>query len=231
MKDTLTSLLLGLLYIIGIGDYGIGVVHSFNKHGIGDGIIGMVAFPWAMYRGVEYWWHDDYADVDWDKRLKTDMLNSVYFINEGNNSEANQFQLNEDIEKFSSKIKDYPSEKKQFLIDGTRKYIQYSQSMAKDMMNSFNKYFTTENFDIVFSAKTKALEKDLTDYKLQEDIAIAKKGIEEINNQMKENISKDTVDVDFEKMKSDYESSFKLLLEKQEFDFKRIFKALFDEEL
>ena len=62
MKDIITSILTFVLYISLFADYGLGIYHSFKKHGVADGLIGTVAFPWAMYRGVEYWWHDDYGD-------------------------------------------------------------------------------------------------------------------------------------------------------------------------
>jgi hypothetical protein len=45
MKESITSILTALIYIASFGDYGIGVVHSFKKHGIADGLIGTVLFP------------------------------------------------------------------------------------------------------------------------------------------------------------------------------------------
>jgi hypothetical protein len=54
MKELVTSILTILIYISSILNYGLGLVHSFKKHGIADGIIGAIAFPWAIYRGAEF---------------------------------------------------------------------------------------------------------------------------------------------------------------------------------
>ena len=230
MKDIITSILTFVLQISFIADYGLGIYHSFKKHGVADGLIGTVIFPWAMYRGVEFWWHDDYGKVNWDKRLTNDMQTCVYFIALVNDKTADKYQINENLEKFSEKIKDYPADKRQYLLDGTKKYIQYSNSLTNDFLASLNDYKKNGNFNLTTSDATKKLENDLSNFKLKEDIAVSKKGIEELNKQMQDNLPSDTSYIDYDKIR-DMETSMNLAMELQQKEFKRIFKSLFNEEL
>ena len=230
MKEAITSILTFLLYISLFADYGLGVVHSFKKHGVADGLIGTALFPWAMYRGVEFWWHDDYGNVNWDKRLSNDMQTCVYFIALVNNKSADKYQINENLEKFSEKIKDYPSDKRQYLLDGTKKYILYSNSLNSDFLTSLNDYKNNGNFNLITSDATKKLETELSNFKLKEDIEVSLKGIEELNKQIQDNFPSDTTLIDYEKIK-DMETTMNLTMEIQQKEFRRIFKSLFNEEL
>jgi hypothetical protein len=230
MKDLFTSILTFVIYISLFADYGLGLVHSFKKHGAADGLIGAVLFPWAMYRGVEYWWHDDYGNVNWDKRLSNDMQTCVYFIALVNDKSADKYQINENLEKFSVKIKDYPADKRQYLLDGTKKYILYSKSLTNDFLASLNEYKKNANFNLVTSEATNKLETELSDFKLKEDIKLFKKGIEELNKQMQDNLPSDIAFIDYDKIK-DIETSVNFSMELQQKEFRRIFKSLFDEEL
>jgi len=230
MKDAITSILTFLLYISLFADYGLGVVHSFKKHGVADGLIGTVLFPWAMYRGVEFWWHDDYGNVNWDKRLSNDMQTCIYFIAVVNDKSADKYQINENLEKFSEKINDYPSDKRQYLLDGTKKYIQYSNSLSSDFLNSLNDYKKNGDFNLLASDATKKLETELSNFKLKEDMEVSKKGIKELNKQMQENLPSDTALIDYDKIK-DMETTMNLTMELQQKEFRRIFKSLFNEEL
>ncbi len=230
MKHSISSIFIILIYIIGFCVYGLGVFHSFKKHDLNDAMIGTVAFPWAMYRGVEFFWHDDFSDVNWKKRLPNDMRTCVYFLNQGIINNSNQYQFNEDLEKFSSKIKDYPNDKKKFLTDGSRKYIHYIQSLTNDVISSFNKYFLTSNFEITFSKNTIELEKQLSKYNLKEDVQLTKRAYLELDKQLKERFPSDTTGVNLKQLKEYYDSNIKLSLEKRNSFFKLTFRNLFEAE-
>ncbi len=145
MKELVTSILTILIYISSILNYGLGLVHSFKKHGIADGIIGAIAFPWAIYRGAEFWWHDDFGDVVWEKRLPNDIHTCAYYISGIGASNSEKIKIYEDIEKFSEKINKYPDEKRKFLSTGTRKLILYSNSLGTDFLMSLNNYKNSGN--------------------------------------------------------------------------------------
>jgi hypothetical protein len=230
MKDIFTSIFAFILYISSIGAYGLGIFHSFKKHGIKDGLIGAVLFPYAMYRGVEFWWHDDYSNVNWDKRLTNDMQSCVYFVSSVNDNTVDKYQLNENLEKFSEKINDYPADKRQYLLNGTKKYILYSNSLYSDFLTSFNDYKKNGNFNWSISVKTKKLEIELANFKLKDDIDLTKKGIEEICKRMTNKLPSDTSSIDFYKIK-DIETAMNLYIEFQQKELRKIFKSLFNEEL
>jgi hypothetical protein len=230
MKNTIASILFGIFYISLFADYGLGVVHSFKKHGVADGLIGVLIFPWSMYRGVEYWWHDDNNNINWEKRLTNDMQTCIYFVALVNDKSADKYQLNENLEKFSEKIKDYPTDKRQYILDGTKKYILYSQSITNDFLNSLNNYKKNGNFNLTTSNKTIKLETELSNYKLKEDIEISKKSIIELNKQMQDNMPNDIASIDYNKIK-DIETEINLSMELQQKEYRRIFKSIFNEEL
>lgn len=230
MKNIITSILTFLIAISLFADYGIGVVHSFKKHGVADGFFGTVLFPWAMYRGVEFWWHDDFENVNWDKRLSNDIQTCIYFIAITNDKSADKFQINENIEKFSEKIKDYPKDKRQYLIDGTKNYILYSYSLTNDFLNSLSEYKKNGNFNLTSSDESIKLETELLNFKLDEDIKLCKKGIVELNNQMKENLPSDKTLIDHERIK-DIETTMNIEMEIRIKEIRRIYKSLFNEEL
>jgi len=230
MKDIISSILTFVIYISLIGDYGLGLYHSFNKHGVGDGILGAIVFPFAMYRGIEFWWHDDYGNVNWDKRLTSDLQTCVYFITSVGDKTSDKYKINENLEKFSEKIKKYPADKRQYLLDGTKKYILYYNSLGNDFWTTLNEYKKNGNFNLTTSDATKKLVNDLSNFNLKEEIAVSKNGIEEVNKQMQNNLPSDTSSIDYDKIK-DMETSMKLVMELEQKEYKRIFKSLFNEEL
>jgi len=230
MKNTFTSILIILLNISLFGTYCLGIVHSFKKHGIAEGAIGTILFPWAMYRGLEFWWHDDYGDVNWDKRLPNDMQTCFYFLNAAIDKNVDKYQLNENLEKFSKKIKNYPPDKKQYLMDGTEKYIKYNSSLYNDFLNSLKIYKKNGSYNLTRSDTTIKLETEISKLNLNEDIEIFKKSFMELNRQMRNNLPRDTSQIDYDKI-DEFETGLKYELELQQIEFKRIYNSLFDKEL
>jgi len=223
MKNIIKSSLAFVIYFSLFADYGLGIYHSFKKHGVSDGLIGAVLFPWAMYRGVEYWWHDDYRNVNWDKRLTNDLQTCVYFISLVNDKKADKYQMNEDLEKFSEKIKDYPADKRKYLIVGTKTCIQLNNSFNSDLLVSLNDYKKNGNFNLITSDATKKLETDLSNFELEDDLGSIKKSTVELNKLIQENVTYEDI--------NEMETAMKLTLEHQQKEFSRIYKSLFDEEL
>jgi len=226
-KDFLGATLTVLMYVFFIYGEIFGIVHSVRKHSTGDIIASIAIPPWAWWRSVEMWWHNDYAKVDWDKRLTNDMQNCVYFMNQGISTEVNKYELNNNIEEFSNQIKKYPKDKLLFLKNGTKNYIEYANSTSNDFLNSLNKYAETGSFDWIQSEKSIQLEKTLADFKLGEDIQHFKKVMDETIKQLKVNLPSQ---VDIEKIEN-IKNAQKLNMESQQKECRRTFKNLFDEEL
>jgi len=107
-----------------------GCIHSNSKHK--DDSWAMSQSPLAIYRGAEFFWHDDFADVDWSKRLKNDVETVCYFIEmSAENVKVDEMKM--EVENFSKKISKYPKDKIFVLKNAGRKFINYFDYMASDM--------------------------------------------------------------------------------------------------
>jgi hypothetical protein len=231
MKEKIISTLTVCLYLILIADYGVGFIHSFKKHGTADGIIGTILFPWAMYRGVESFFHNDYSGVDWDKRLDTDMKNCIYFITEGTADETNVYKLNEDLDEFSAKISAYPKDKRQFLMDGCRKYITYLIGIIDEQGKHAEGYYRTGNYSFTKSPSTQKLELELVNtFKLKDNIDLINTAFDEQSKQLKEVGRNDLLEYEIAEYMAKFESGMNLFKTKYDRDAKKIFKGLFNEE-
>lgn len=130
MKSILTQGGFIFFYIIVLGAWINGCVHSFKKHN--DDPEWLQRSPIVIYRGIEYFWHDDFVDVDWNQRIKNDAGTVCYLIElsaETNDVDGVKMQ----IEEFSKKIKDYPKDKKDSLKFAGSSFITYINYMATDM--------------------------------------------------------------------------------------------------
>lgn len=230
LKEYFGGVLSIIFYILFFYGEIFGIIHSVKKHSTGDIIASIAIPPWAWWRSIEMVWHNDYANVDWDKRLTNDMQTCIYFINQANDTKVNKFEIIEDIEIFHNKIVKYPQDKLEFLKNGTRYFIEYSNSNSNDFINALNEYSKTGDFDWKASDKTKQLEKTLSNYKLIEDIKLAKKTLEITNNELKTNFSDDLEFIDHEKIE-EIKTRASITLEVQQKEYKRFFENLFDEEL
>lgn len=230
MKNKIVTFLTFILYLTLLTSYILGIYHSFKKHSVADGLIGTVIFPWAIYRGVEFWWHDDFSNVDWDKRLNNDLHTCIYFILMVSDNSANKYQLNENLEKFSEKIKNYPTDQKRYLLERTKLYIEYYNSINSDLLNSLKNYEFNGSFIFETSYETDKLENELSKLKFEEEIAVSKKHIEELNKLMQDYVSSDESNINYDKFK-DLETKLTLSMNLQQKEYKRIFKSLFNEEL
>lgn len=184
MKNTLATIggyLFGAVFLF---LWGKGCIHSENKHP--NDYDWQRYSPYAVYRGVESFYHKDkdkFADVDWDKRLTLDMRSIVYFLNEGSSKEGNIYEVNENIEEFSGKIKNYPIDKKTFLKKGTRRYIEYSTISTNEAISKMMNYYETGVYNPEFSDSAKVLERELENtYKLKEVVEAFHTGMTNVSN-------------------------------------------------
>jgi hypothetical protein len=119
-------------YLIGgtlLSLYFIGIWHSFSKHG---GEYGATIWmpPWTVYRGAEYFWHDDFSGVNWEKRLRSDKEVIVgYLAPDGEKG----YEVNREKEKFVNEITKYPPDKLNELKKTAKIYIAYSKSVYDDL--------------------------------------------------------------------------------------------------
>jgi hypothetical protein len=227
--EFISGLLVILVYIFMVYGEVFGIVHSVRKHSSGDVIASILIPPWAWYRSIEMFWHDDFRGVNWDKRLSNDMHVCAVFLIQADNGDVNQDQLNNDLESFSTKISKYPADKRQFLIDGARKFIELTISFENDVRNSIQDYKLTGGYELKKSDKTLKLEEEISKSKLKEEIELDNKMLVELNDLLKNKFSLDNGPLDPEYFDK-FNSSFKQHFEAQQREFKRIFKVVFNEE-
>lgn len=130
MKSTLTNSVVILFYVLLTSAWINGCFHSFKKHR--DDPQWLQQTPLVMYRGVEYFWHDDFADVDWNERIKNDAATVIALIDQSSQSQ-NIDDTKMQIENFSKKISAYPRDKIERLKIAGIRFIKYLEYMASDM--------------------------------------------------------------------------------------------------
>jgi len=225
MKEVLKSFVVIIFYLASFLDYGVGLIHSFKKHGIADGLIGAIAFPWAMYRGVEFWFHNDFSDVNWDKRLESDMKTCVYLFSQA--QMGNKIELNESIEKFSNKINEYPAEKKRFLVDGARLYLTYFDKISINIIASLDTYIKEGRFEIIQNSSVEKLENELTKYYIKEEVSSVKIGMEDLKKKIQLDFPLDS-NISDRKNIINLKNSIEFQLRNQKTDFRRVYKQIFN---
>ena len=103
---TITLLYLAMAWL----EFG-GIWHAADKHSTNDTLVAIFVPPYAWYRSIEFFWHDDFANVDWEKRLVGDMETCVYILDYSVSEQLEPMKLNDGIELFLDSIANYPPEK------------------------------------------------------------------------------------------------------------------------
>jgi len=230
MKDKLSDFLSISTYFIFIGLFLLGIFHSFHRHSASDGVIGIVFFPWGMYRGLEFWWHDDHADVVWEKRLPSDMQTCIYFLSEATTEGANKFELNNNLEEFSNRVSKYPKDKREYLIKGVRKYIEFSNSVQTDLKTSLEEYLEGEKFQWITSSKTEKLEVELREYYLYKDIELLNRAFDEFKDRFVQDLAEMNDEIEKQRIEA-MNTNYGLLKDLQQKEYLRTFENIFNEEL
>ena len=169
MKYFFISLIEPLFYIVVVLLYALGIYHSATKHNTGDVALSVVAFPFGIYRGAEFFWHDDFKDVNWDQRLKGDLQVSYDILSHSLDTDIDVMKFNEYIEKFSSKVNKYPEAKRKELINSARLVCDFYKSSSNDMVEYIID-LKSDSSKITWSDKTKLLGNSLRDKGLDSEV-------------------------------------------------------------
>ncbi len=157
----LSGALIGFLFLFGTI---FGAYHGFKKHDTGTGFMATFMPPYAWYLAAEgLFWHDDFAHVDWDIRIKNDTRSAMYLIAASTSiDESNLLQYQEALEAFTVHIKDYPADKKKRIEDAAATFIKYSVSAMNDMSGALDQAVRQGTKPIFAkSAQTKTIEAEL----------------------------------------------------------------------
>jgi|FLOH01.1.fsa_nt_gi hypothetical protein len=212
-ENTLTTII-GLALIW--GEFG-GLFHSYKKHSTSDVFLSFFIPPVSWYRSVEFFWHDDYANVDWDEKINNDIGICIYFFNGYIGENPDIFTLNTQIEAFGQKISDYPDDKYELLKQASKVYMEYLPIFFDDFINSLRESSKIGIFKFNTSKEAIRLEKELirlgyTDIDQYKDSMLMLTDIEGLNDEeiqkMKETF--EIIQLHYDKIFSNtYKSLFK----------------------
>lgn len=212
--EKLKSYLKASPYIIFLGLTIFGYWHVNKKHS--DRTINLCEwiFPIASYYGLEYFWHDDFAGVDWNERHERDMKMISYFFTRYEKDSA-KFQLTKDIQDFSNEIKSYPPEELIYLKSGAKELMLMTTHLTYDMINFSENYLKGETSDFIFSDLTNDhLTKLKTKYHIYtgDEMNTSKLNIQMQNSLRKMNPTSENLEIlkeNFESYLSDYKNAYK----------------------
>ena len=174
MLDRVSSFLGGVLGFALFAATFLGYYHAFDKHGTAHGMLSIAVPPYAWYRAVEWIWHDDFAGVDWNKRIQNDARTTILLMSAAVASDASKAdELASAIETFTAKLAQYPDDKTQRIKAIVFTYLAYEDATLVDSTSEFDRELNGEGDGIIevrLSAKTLALESQLRQYTALEDI-------------------------------------------------------------
>lgn len=157
LKRIIISLKIWLPFLI-VALYILGTIHSHYKHAEDS------HNPFLMiYRGVEFFWHNNIDEADSVEQLKSDTQSLFDLLINAITHERNSNEQEKELDEFRNKIKVYPKDKILFLKRAGAFYVAYNSSLDSDLMMRVigDTMFYTPNF---LSARTKTLMDSITVY-------------------------------------------------------------------
>jgi hypothetical protein len=156
-----------------------GCVHSCKKHK--DDPIWLQDTPAVICRGVEFFWHDDFAGVDWNERIKDDIMIECRLIDYSTGiTNINDIQMQ--TEEFSKRISTYPSKWKQELKNGASAYIRWNLSLKNDVINYATDIINGLNKQFDFSESTNKIYDSTKNYYGVQTVSITSKSLDSTLN-------------------------------------------------
>jgi hypothetical protein len=144
-----------IIYILILSLTVYGYVHILKKHDTKTLILAIVIFPVADYYGIESFWHDDFAGVDWNKRLAEDFESAETLIMKIISNDSNNIvTLKEELKKLHEKVKDYPKDKKNELARLLKLYSSISTGMMKDFIVAGDSIYESKILNYHFELST-----------------------------------------------------------------------------
>lgn len=211
MKEILQTSMTMIYYFSLFAIYVLGIYHSYDKH---DDETYLILSPFALYRGVEIFFHSNLKD--WESELP----NVVYFLHNMNYDNPPDF--NKDFSEFKKRINDFSDEGINYLNLFATDLLNYRIGWLDDFEASVNNLNWGEKYNFVISEKTKKFRNKLNDYELEEHFNLEDKSMIELSNYINENLDK----TDYERLeniKLDVHLSIKTQKEVYNFAYKRIF--------
>lgn len=118
--------------------------------------------------------------IDWDERIETDIDISSQIFAYAGWEELYDAEVLDYISSFSDRINLYPEDKLNKLKDVCNLLINYNNSLNKDWMSSIEEYQKSGKYKFVESQKTKALEEQMIEFKLKDEVNSFRSGLDEV---------------------------------------------------
>lgn len=205
-----------------------GLYHSASKHSLRDAFLSFVIPPYSWYRSIEFFWHDDFAGVDWPKRLRNDVKICIYFLNKASSNDVNANERTMEIENFSARIAKYPNERKEHLKEVARVYIRFMLSLMDDFQTALDTYSITGRFYFKIGEQSSKYEAALVKLGLEKEIKLSMQATDMLIKQMEEQIN-ESKDNDFTSYGKKFGEMFSLVIMKTKGDLASCYQDLFDE--
>jgi len=229
-KDTILNLSFGFgslafaLFMI----YGtvFGILHSARHHTTKDTIVSIFMPPWAWWRSIEMYWHEDSDNSNEVLDLSNDLNDCLVLIEMSlNDSELEEFKKEYEI--IHKRIRNYPDDKLGYLAKGCRAYYTYANSLHSDGVLALKNYIATGEYKLIMSDETLTLKNELEYYKLSRDGDILWKMAQKMSDSFKEKavINDETI----EKLEQ-FLANKKELDDQKNVNIDHLFIALFNEE-
>ena len=151
MLSKLSEILTIFFYILIFSLLINGCFHSFKKHK--DDPSWLQESPLAIYRGIEYFWHDDFAGVDWKERNQRDMKMVSYFFLKYLADSA-KYKLLKEVDEFSNDIVKYPPKQLAYLKTGAKEYILMDLQISSDVKKYCVNYFKGDTSAFMYSEES-----------------------------------------------------------------------------
>ncbi len=138
--------------------YILGNIHSYYKHPEDN------RNPFLMlYRGTEFFCHNDLTEVEWKEQLENDTQVVFNLLANVGTHEKNSYEQERKIKDFHNQIKNYPKDKILYLKKGGAFYMAYDSSLDRDLMKRIigDTMYYTPNF---LSDRTKILMDSVSEY-------------------------------------------------------------------
>ena len=158
-----------------------GCIHSQNKHPNDSDILRYT--PFSVYRGVEMFWHKDYAGVDWKEKVKDDINTSISLLS-AVTQPYDLVNTKEQIENFSKQLSKYPQGKRKEIASTVRAFLNFGNMWTRDLIIYLENYESDTVFK--FSPKSQQVYDSLQNYYQIDELAIINSVTDSISKEIRE---------------------------------------------
>jgi hypothetical protein len=212
MKDSASTIASGLFYFSMFALSVLGIYHSYDEHD-DDGYL--IWSPFAIYRGAEFFFHDD------TKEWRAELPNVAYFLE--TMSYNNPPKFNTELAEFKERINDFSEDGKYYLKSFADSLLAYRRAFQEDFKNSILALEWGEEFKFNISSKTTLLREKLEAYGLKNQFDLEDKSMSAIYTDINNKLYTASYD-EFEDLKIKVESNDKIQAETYKYAYNEIFK-------